>query len=130
MLKKPKPRNHGTMTEAAFKNWIIGILRNKSRMWKPTQACKKAAERKYVGDNKRRKYVYECNVCKGLFPSEETSVDHIIPLGTFTTYDNLINALFCEVDNLQLLCNSCHDAKSAKEGQERTEVKRKLKDKC
>lgn len=46
-------------------------------------------------------------------------VDHINPaidpnVG-FTTWDDFINGLFCERDNLQVLCNECHLAKSNEE---------------
>lgn len=46
-------------------------------------------------------------------------VDHINPiidpsLG-FTTWDDFVEGLYCEEDNLQLLCGSCHKSKSQEE---------------
>jgi 5-methylcytosine-specific restriction endonuclease McrA len=42
-------------------------------------------------------------------------VDHIIPAGTLTCSSDLagfIERLFCEQENLQVLCERCHDAKT------------------
>ena len=111
-MLKPKPRNSGTMTEAAFRNWILNILRGKSRMWKPIQEVRKAAQRKYVGDNKRRKWIYECSICHSLVPAEELNIHHIVPvvdIEGFTTYEDYINRLFCEADNLIACCVNCHN---------------------
>jgi len=46
-------------------------------------------------------------------------VDHIIPVidpaTGFTTWDAFIERLFCDRDNLQVLCTSCHDIKTKEE---------------
>lgn len=46
-------------------------------------------------------------------------VDHIRPIIDpevgFTTWDDLIARMFCEGDNLQLLCNDCHTTKTNEE---------------
>ena len=79
-----KTRNSGTMTESAFWSFIRSALRNKSRWWKPITECKQKARRPYTGPNKRLKYEYQCNECKGWFPDKQINVDHIIPAGTLT----------------------------------------------
>lgn len=64
------------------------------------------------------KYEYQCNECKGWFPDKQINVDHIIPAGTLTCSADLagfIERLFCEQDNLQVLCTGCHDAKTKSE---------------
>jgi 5-methylcytosine-specific restriction endonuclease McrA len=46
------------------------------------------------------------------------NVDHRIPAGTLRCADDLpgfVERLFCEVDNLQVLCTTCHDRKTQNE---------------
>ena len=110
-----KTRNSGTMTESAFWSFIRSALRNKSRWWKPITECKQKARRPYTGPNKRLKYEYQCNQCKGWYPEKQINVDHIIPAGTLTCSSDLpgfIERLFCEQENLQVLCEKCHDVKT------------------
>ena len=120
MPKKPthKPRNAGTMTEAAFFGMLRSHLRRLSIRWKPMQLAKQKARVKYAGENKRRKWSYECAECKGLFPDTEIAVDHIIPCGSLKSFEDLggfAERMFCEVDCLQILCNECHLIKSQQE---------------
>lgn len=55
-------------------------------------------------------------------------VDHIQPIINpevgFTTWDDLITRMFCEEDNLQVLCKDCHDRKS-KDERERAKQRRR-----
>jgi len=114
----PKTRNAGTMTESAFWSFIRSTLRQKSRWWKPVSQAKEAAKRKYKGPNKRQKWEYECNICKKYYANTEINVDHIIPAGTLRCSNDLpgfVERLFCEVDNLQVLCNVCHNKKTQDE---------------
>jgi 5-methylcytosine-specific restriction endonuclease McrA len=114
----PKTRNSGTMTESAFWSFIRSALRNKSRWWKPITECKQKSRRPYTGPNKRLKFEYQCNECKGWYPEKQINVDHIIPAGTLTCSSDLagfIERLFCEVDNLQVLCSVCHNKKTTDE---------------
>jgi 5-methylcytosine-specific restriction endonuclease McrA len=118
----PKTRNAGTMTESAFWGFIRSTLRQKSRWWKPVMQAKEAAKRKYKGPNKRQKWEYLCNVCNKYFPNTEINVDHIIPAGTLRSAQDLpgfVERLFCEVDNLQVLCNVCHTKKTQDEKSKR-----------
>ena len=114
----PKTRNAGTMTESAFWSFIRSSLRQKSRWWKPIAEAKLKAKRKYKGPNKRQKFEYLCNVCKEWFADKEINVDHIIPAGTLRCAQDLpgfVERLFCEVDNLQVLCETCHNKKTQDE---------------
>jgi len=113
-----KVRNAGTMTESAFWSFIRSALRQKSRWWKPITQCKMNARRAYKGPNKRQRYEYLCNKCKHWFPEKKINVDHIIPAGTLKSKNDLpdfVERLFCEIDNLQVLCETCHDMKTQKE---------------
>jgi len=111
----PKTRNSGTMTESAFWSFIRSALRQKSRWWKPITECKMKARRPYKGPNKRQKFEYLCNSCKTWFPEKQINVDHIVGAGSLNCGQDLpgfVDRLFCEQDNLQVLCTTCHDHKT------------------
>jgi 5-methylcytosine-specific restriction endonuclease McrA len=114
----PKTRNSGTLTESAFWSFIRSGLRQKSRWWKPIAECKAKAKRAYKGPLKRQKFEYQCNQCKNWFPDKKINVDHICPAGSLNSAQDLagfIERLFCEVDNLQVLCETCHNVKTKSE---------------
>ena len=111
-----KPRCHGTMTESAFWSFIRSALRQKSRFWKPITECKLKARRLYKGPNKRQKYEYQCNSCNKWWIEKKINVEHITPAGSLSSSKDLpgfVERLFCEVDNLQVLCEACHNKKTA-----------------
>lgn len=113
-----KTRNASTMSESMFWSFIRSALRQKSRWWKPISEAKAKAKRAYKGPLKRQKFEYQCAECKGWFPDKKVNVDHIIPAGTLRCADDLpafVERLFCEVDNLQVLCSTCHNIKTQKE---------------
>lgn len=116
----PKTRNSGTMTESAFWSFIRSALRQKSRWWKPITECKMKARRPYKGPNKRQKFEYLCNSCNRWFPDKQINVDHIVGAGSLNCGQDLpgfVDRLFCEQDNLQVLCTTCHDHKTKLEKQ-------------
>ena len=111
----PKTRCSGAWTEAKYRSFIKGNLRRATQKWAPIQECKKEA--------RTRRGFYRCAMCEEEVPAstkEEGSrrrtnnvhVDHIKPVIDphigWTTWDDCIEGLFCEKDNLQLLCTSCH----------------------
>jgi 5-methylcytosine-specific restriction endonuclease McrA len=113
-----KNRNAGTMSESAFWSFIRSGLRQKSRWWKPITECKLSARRPYTGPLKRQKFEYQCNRCKKWYPEKKINVDHIVPAGTLTCANDLpafVERLFCEQENLQVLCETCHNEKTQKE---------------
>ena len=123
-IKKPRvarTRNANTMTESAFWSMIRSTLRQKSRWWKPIALCKQMAKRKYTGAKQgkfRQKWEYQCAGCLDWFAEKNINVDHIIPAGSLNCSLDLpgfVERLFCEVDNLQVLCSKCHDKKTQKE---------------
>jgi len=121
VVKKPrvaKTRNAGTMSEGAFWSFIRSGLRQKSRWWKPITQCKLEAKRPYKGTNKRQKFEYQCNECKNWYQEKLINVDHIVPAGSLNCANDLpafVERLFCETDNLQVLCEACHNVKTQNE---------------
>lgn len=117
----PKTRCNGRWTEAKFNSFIKNNIRRMSWKWQPIVDCKKQA-------NTRRGF-YMCNGCKQEVPAsiknekgkrvDNAIVDHINPIidpeTGFTTWDDCINRMFCEGDNLQVLCHDCHKTKSLEE---------------
>ena len=116
----PKTRNGGKWTEPKFNNFIRNLLRGGTRKWGPKQEVKKEA--------RVSRGLYLCAGCSHRVPATikngrdrvtNVFVDHIEPIVDpsvgFTNYDEYINRMFCEKDNLQLLCKRCHDYKSNKE---------------
>lgn len=117
-ILKPRTRNAGTMTEAMFWTMIRSALRHRSRFWKPIALAKQKAKRKYKGPNRRQKVEYQCNECKNWFPDKMVSVDHIEPAGRLQCFNDIagfVERLFCEVEGLQVLCDTCHDRKTKNE---------------
>lgn len=126
-MAKEKPRNGGTWTEARFRGFVVSALRQASQRW-PQKHLALAEARVERG-------VYKCASCSRLGPKtlppekgkkrkrNNAVVDHIepvVPTDTgFTTWDSFINRLFCEKENLQVLCYECNKRKCATEREER-----------
>lgn len=59
---------------------------------------------------------YLCAGCKLVFHRREVAVDHIIPCGSIDSLDAYKARLFCQPDQLQILCkDKCHKEKTALE---------------
>lgn len=102
------------MTESQFLSWIRSALRSKSLRWPPRAAALVAARRPYKGPNKLQKWEYQCAVCSSWMKGKEACVDHypkeagsILSIGDIGEF---CNNLYCEVDNLRVLCVECHAA--------------------
>lgn len=73
-----------------------------------------------------------CQGCKTLEPKSYMVVDHIIPVvpldSSFEemTLEELIDRLWCNISNLQALCESCHLSKSSSETKIRRANKKAL----
>lgn len=121
MANKPeKTRCNGQWTEARYRSFIISTLRRASNRWAPKNTVKK--------DARVERGVYLCASCKEHVPNSikvdgkrvnNVFVDHINPVidpeKGFISWDNFIERMFCEEDNLQVLCKDCHDLKTADE---------------
>ena len=132
-----KPRNNGTWTEARFNSFVKGALRAVCSKWGPIALCKKRARVRrgwYLCAGCKQEVVattpavYQSGKKKGQpYRRKNAIVDHIepiVPAEGFTTWDEVVRRMFCEVDNLQLLCHDCHQLKCAEERKERNNAKR------
>lgn len=120
-----KTRCSGAWTEAKFTSFVKGNLRRATQKWAPIGQCLKEARTK--------RGFYMCACCGEEVPSsipvegsrrrqKNVHVDHInpvVPVTGWVSWDNCINTLFCELDNLQLVCGECHSTKTKEENEER-----------
>jgi len=128
----PRTRAGGTMTESQFWSMIRSALRQRSRWWRPVHICEQKARRKYKGPNKKQKYEYKCESCKKWFPKKDISIDHIVPVGSLSSYEDLpgfVERLFVEQEGLQVLCNQCHTKKTKSEKLTKNDRRKKHKPK-
>jgi hypothetical protein len=128
-----KTRCGGVWTEARYRSFIKGNLRRASMKWAPISQCLK--------DARIRRGWYMCAECKEEIPAsiiinrkraKNAIVDHIDPIVDpatgFTTWDDCIERMFCEGDNLQCVCYACHQIKCQEEKDINTARKAKEKD--
>jgi 5-methylcytosine-specific restriction endonuclease McrA len=122
---KRKEWNGGAWTEGRYRSFITSTLRGGARRWPPKYETLNLAktEKKVNSKTGRIAQHYLCNHCNKEFPAKDVQVDHISPVVDpnkgFKTWDVFIERLFCERDNLQVLCTSCHKIKSNQEKQEK-----------
>jgi 5-methylcytosine-specific restriction endonuclease McrA len=105
-------------TDSRYMSFIRSTLRRSFTKFPTKHKVKNEASRPYKGSDKRRKKEYQCAVCSGWFADKEVAVDHIVPCGSLKTYEDLpkfVATLFCEKENLQIICNTCHQIKTNEE---------------
>lgn len=111
-------------SQARRKSFIVSVLRGGSRRWPPKYETLNEAktEKKINSLTGRLAQHYRCASCKGEFSSKHVQVDHINPVINptegFVSWDSFIENLYCEKDNLQVLCTTCHDIKTKQEKDE------------
>ena len=124
-LADNKKRNGGEWTDARFRSFVTSALRAASRRWPPKY---KALKEAFVGKKTNKKtgklaMHYKCAKCKKLFVAADVQVDHILPVVStsegFVGWDSFIDRIFCEIENLQVLCKPCHKVKTEEEKAER-----------
>ena len=117
--------NDGEWTEARFRAFVISALRAHMKRFPPKWKALKAA---MVGKkvNKRSGRLaehYLCASCGGFFVARDVQVDHIDPVVSqeegFQDWWTYMNRLYCEAENLQVLCKPCHKDKTNAERKER-----------
>ena len=126
LTKKRTTYNNGSWTEGRWNTFITSALRAGARRWPPKYLTLNSAktEKKVNTKTGRVAQHYLCNSCGGEFPAKDVQVDHIEPVVDpnkgFVSWDVFIDRLFCEKENLQVLCTTCHKAKSKQEKEVRT----------
>lgn len=95
--------------------WVKGKLRQMSLRWPP----RSEALRRSRAD----RGLYKCAMCHDVFKMHQVHLDHKVPVIALDqkefNWTNFIERLFCDVEGFQVLCTTCHDAKTAIEDQMR-----------
>lgn len=118
MSRGVKNKCSNTWTTSRYFSFIRSALRQAWNKYPVKYQCLNNAKRPSQLDDKRTKWEYQCNECKGWFKTKEVQVDHKESAGSLKTYEDLpdfVRRLFCELDNLQVLCKVCHDKKTKEE---------------
>ena len=118
-----------TKEEAKLKNFVVSQLRGSFRKYyvKYEVLNEAKTEKKVNASTGRIAQHYRCNGCKKEFVQSQVQIDHVcqvIKATGFTTWDDYINSLFCSKENLQVLCLTCHKAKTKEENAERRATKK------
>lgn len=123
-VKNPRverTRANGTFTEARYWGFVRSALRKAWLRWPPRYAALNAAE---SGIGKLRRW--RCAICDGDFLKKDVEVDHFpVACGSLKDYDDLprfVKTLYCEADNLRVVCKTCHKAHTK---QQREDAKEK-----
>ena len=112
--------------DSKFNSFIKNLLRQGSYKW--------SERTKALGRARVTRGFYRCEMCLiDTFKRNQVQLDHKIPVVSveegFTTWDDYINRLFCSAENFQVLCLTCHSAKTLVEDFERTHYKNEKKKK-
>jgi len=108
------PRTHagGAWTRGRFWCFLRSGFRLMSRRWPPRRNALTAARRPYTGPNKRQKWEYQCSLCSEWFNAKQVAVDHINAAGSLRSWEDVrgfLERLFCEQEELRVICDKCHD---------------------
>lgn len=106
-------------TTARFWQFVRTALRGAFTRWPPKWEVLGDSKRTLTeAQQKRRgvrhKYEYQCAACKKWYKQSQVEVDHIVPVGSLKTYDDLpgfVERMFVGKDKLQVLCKVCHRKK-------------------
>lgn len=70
----------------------------------------------FLNGNKKFKILFTCNVCNRNVSKKDYNIDHISPVHIVgADWQKHIDALFCDTEQLQLLCTECHNLKTQRE---------------
>lgn len=123
--KSTKDTKGSSWTEGRLNTFLRSLIRSGFRKYPPKYEVLKEAlwGKKLNSKTGRQCYHYTCASCKKQYPSSEVNVDHLQPVVDpqkgFENWDTYIKRMFCAKENLQVLCTTCHDAKTDDERKQR-----------
>lgn len=114
--KDPCPA-HPEWSTSRYRTFIRSAMRKAWTRWPPRFEALKRVRRPSKSDNPRLKWEFQCAHCRGWFQQKLVSVDHIQSWGSLTglSHDQAWERLLVPLDQLQVLCATCHDKKTASE---------------
>lgn len=108
-------------SEGRIHGFIVNTLRYGSRKWPAKFETLEEAktERKINPKSGKLAQFYLCNRCKEEYTNKDVEVDHIDPVVDpkvgFVDWNTYIQRLFSPRENYQVLCKTCHKAKTKEE---------------
>jgi 5-methylcytosine-specific restriction endonuclease McrA len=108
MAKKP-------LTEKQKYQRLRSALRRVTMQSYPVISEAKRLAKITITEEGKTKVRYICSICNNNFNSADVAVDHIVPAGSLTSFNDVegfVTKLFCRIENLQVLCNDCHSHKT------------------
>ena len=114
-------------TDARYRTFITGAIRGGFRRFPNKYSALKNAfvDRKINKKTGKLAAHYKCAKCKKQYVAKDVAVDHtdpvVDPAVGFVSWDEYVTRMYCSVDNLQVLCTTCHKAKTAEERKVRNE---------
>ncbi len=113
------------MLNPKLKAYIFGALR---KIWRWSKERREVLNASKVTGKIDK---YRCAECDKIGQRKTVHVDHVFPvvdpLKGFEGFDTYISRLYCDKEGLQILCASCHSAKTKAENKVRRETKKRLK---
>jgi hypothetical protein len=138
-LKKARNKSGVLLPDSESMSSIIGSLKrtfSRSPMVRDFLSKYRREQEWFKKDNtkaKKPKVFYKCFKCQQEFNSNNVQVDHIEPVvpvnipAKHLSMNTLIDRLFCDESNLQILCKEHHNEKSKLENELRKEWVSKVK---
>lgn len=125
-VKLKKPDN------AKERNLVKGALR---RLFGRSEIRRNVIEKAIIkgySDPKRKavKFWVKCETCGKMEAKSNVQIDHrepLIPIDSSLeemTWDQVVDRLWCDEDNLAIICKPCHRSKSSAEMKERKRLKK------
>jgi 5-methylcytosine-specific restriction endonuclease McrA len=122
MARAAKTRCAGTWTESKRLSFIRSALRRAFTRYPSNYIARNKARRPYEGTNRNQKWEYLCTHCNKWYIAKNTQLDHTVPAGSITCDEDIggfVSRLFCEPNDLSLLCKPCHQIKTNQERENR-----------
>lgn len=115
--KTPPFEPYPKWTEARFFSFLRSTMRSAFRRWGPKyEVVADARRNKPANVGGRHKFEFQCSDCKGWFKRTEVEVDHIEPVGSLKSFDDLpgfTERMFVDKTKMRLLCKGCHKVVTA-----------------
>lgn len=120
-----------------LKSYLIRAIRDsfkRSKLYKEARLKSRVEKVKYKKDGtpaKRPAVFYKCQKCFSLEKDKNVEVDHRDPVTSLytsineLTIESYIARVYCNINNLQVLCKPCHKEKTKQENKLRKTIKKK-----
>jgi 5-methylcytosine-specific restriction endonuclease McrA len=116
------------------RNLVKGAIRRVFSRSDLRRAVIEASIVKYQDHNRPRVKTWcLCGICEKPTPKSYMEVDHIDPIIPIDSalehmsWDTVIDRIWCEENNLQAICEECHDKKTSEERKQRAKARKEKK---